>query len=188
MKFVSKIASDLEKPDGLVVVRPGEVVSFLHPLPIKRLWGVGPRTRETLESMGIRTIGQLRRFSLDRLSRTLGEGLAEHIHNLARGVDELVTPDCEPLAFYRRENVEKRLAELCPNGIDVFFDNVGGDILDIALDQLADTLRSKAGAAKTPGVLLFADNHITYQTLYNVIDQIKLAGIDRLSLECERHP
>jgi biopolymer transport protein ExbD len=62
------------------------------------------------------------------------------------------------------------------------------DKVPVALDQLADTLRRKAGTTKTPGVLLFADNQITYQTLYNVIDQIKLAGIDRLSLESERHP
>lgn len=54
--------------------------------------------------------------------------------------------------------------------------------------ELADRLRVKAGDAKAPGVLLFADNRITYQTLYGVIDQIKLAGIERLSLECERQP
>jgi biopolymer transport protein ExbD len=68
----------------------------------------------------------------------------------------------------------------------------GGDVyVDetlVALKDLAGTLRRKAGDADAPGVLLFADNQITYQMLYDVIDQIKLAGIDRLSLECERHP
>ncbi|MCB2148444.1 MAG: biopolymer transporter ExbD [Deltaproteobacteria bacterium] len=58
----------------------------------------------------------------------------------------------------------------------------------VALEQLADTLRTQTASAKEPGVLLFADNQITYQTLYHVIDQIKMAGIDRLSLECERQP
>ena len=62
------------------------------------------------------------------------------------------------------------------------------DDVPVALEKLADTLRASAAASTEPGVLLFADNQITYQTLYNVIDQIKLAGIDRLSLECERHP
>ena len=62
------------------------------------------------------------------------------------------------------------------------------DKVPVALEDLAGTLRAKASITKAPGVLLFADNQITYQTLYDVIDQIKLAGIDRLSLECERHP
>jgi biopolymer transport protein ExbD len=62
------------------------------------------------------------------------------------------------------------------------------DQIPVALKDLAAVLRRKAGDADAPGVLLFADNQITYQTLYDVIDQIKLAGIDRLSLECERHP
>ena len=62
------------------------------------------------------------------------------------------------------------------------------DDVPVALERLADTLRASAAASAEPGVLLFADNQITYQTLYTVIDQIQLAGIDRLSLECERHP
>ena len=62
------------------------------------------------------------------------------------------------------------------------------DKLPVALEHLADTLRIKTETAKEPGVLLFADNQITYQTLYRVIDQIKMAGIGRLSLECERQP
>ena len=62
------------------------------------------------------------------------------------------------------------------------------DDVPVLLEQLADTLRAKTASASEPGVLLFADNQITYQTLYHVIDQIKMAGIDRLSLECERQP
>jgi biopolymer transport protein ExbD len=58
----------------------------------------------------------------------------------------------------------------------------------VEMQDLADRLKIKAGHAKDPAVLLFADNRITYQTLYGVIDQIKIAGIDRLSLECERQP
>jgi hypothetical protein len=58
-KFVAKVASDLEKPDGLVVVAPGAEAAFLGPLPIARLWGVGKVTAAELESIGVRTIGQL---------------------------------------------------------------------------------------------------------------------------------
>ena len=70
--------------------------------------------------------------------------------------------------------------------------DVNGDVFvdeePVSLEILADILRVKSQGAKEPSVLLFADKNITYQTLYGVIDQIKLAGIDRLSLECERRP
>lgn len=75
--------------------------------------------------------------------------------------------------------------------LSVTVDRSGSVFIDdtpVQLHQLAETLKAKAKTAKTPGVLLFADNSITYQTLYAVIDQIKMAGIDRLSLECERQP
>jgi len=62
------------------------------------------------------------------------------------------------------------------------------DELPVSMEKLAEVLQARARLAEEPGVLLFADNQITYQTLYNVIDQIKTAGIDRLSLECERQP
>jgi biopolymer transport protein ExbD len=66
--------------------------------------------------------------------------------------------------------------------------NVFVDEHPVSMDELANVLREGARSAQEPGVLLFADNQITYQTLYNVIDQIKMAGIERLSLECERQP
>lgn len=75
--------------------------------------------------------------------------------------------------------------------LSVTVDRKGAVFLDeapVALERLAEVLRARTGESDDPGVLLFADNRITYQTLYNVIDQIKMAGIDRLSLECERQP
>jgi biopolymer transport protein ExbD len=75
--------------------------------------------------------------------------------------------------------------------LSVTVDRSGAVFVDkapVPLEALAATLRAKTATAREPGVLLFADNQITYQTLYNVIDRIKMAGIDRLSLECERQP
>ena len=75
--------------------------------------------------------------------------------------------------------------------LSVTVDQSGAVFVDeapVALDRLAEVLRIRTIDSKDPGVLLFADNRITYQTLYSVIDQIKMAGIDRLSLECERQP
>jgi DNA polymerase-4 len=85
-KLVAKIASDLRKPDGLVVVPPGTEAAFLAPLPIRRLWGVGPRTEEDLARLGVRTIGELAALDPRRLERRMGT----HGHDLlalARGDD-----------------------------------------------------------------------------------------------------
>ncbi len=85
-KFVAKLASDHDKPDGLTIVPPEDVVSFVQSLPLERLWGVGPRTREALQEAGIRTIAALARADERVLSRALGSSAARLIR-LARGED-----------------------------------------------------------------------------------------------------
>ena len=72
-KFVAKVASDLEKPDGLVVVEAGREADFLAPLPIERLWGVGKATAKALAALGIVTIGQLQRLPRQTLVARLGD-------------------------------------------------------------------------------------------------------------------
>ncbi len=107
VKLVAKIASDLAKPDGLLAVREGEVTSFLAPLPIGRLWGVGPVARARLETLGIRTIGDLVATPEARLREALGAwgvGLAR----LARGEDARdVEPDRDAKS-YGEENTFER--------------------------------------------------------------------------------
>jgi DNA polymerase IV len=91
-KLVAKIASDMSKPDGLTAVPPGTERAFLAPLPVEKLWGVGHVTRETLEGLGVRTIGDLGRVPAARLERRFGAaGLL--LHRLALGVDDR---DVEP--------------------------------------------------------------------------------------------
>lgn len=85
-KFVAKIASDLEKPDGFVVVRPEEVETFLANLSVAYLWGVGEKTAAALQRLGIRTIGQLARRPVDELYRRFGK-MGIHLHQLSRGID-----------------------------------------------------------------------------------------------------
>lgn len=87
VKFVAKIASDLSKPDGLLEIAKDQVVDFLKPLQIERLWGVGPKTAEVLHSRGIQTIGELAQIPLADLQNHFGES-GEHLFNLAHGVDE----------------------------------------------------------------------------------------------------
>jgi DNA polymerase-4 len=86
-KLLAKIASDMRKPDGLVVVTAGQEAAFLAPLPVRRLWGVGPKMEEELARLGIATIGDLARIPLAKLERRLGT----HGHDLvklARGEDD----------------------------------------------------------------------------------------------------
>jgi len=95
-KFLAKVASDLEKPDGLVVFPLEDVPRRLWPLPVERLWGVGPKTAARLHALGLRTIHDLVVAGEGRLTRTLGEGASRHLLSLARGEDpRAVVPDRE---------------------------------------------------------------------------------------------
>ena len=94
-KFLAKIASDLEKPDGLVIIDPGRVQEFLDPLPVSRIWGVGRVTRQVLEQFGLRTIADLRQLTPDELRRRFGSQ-GDQFLRLAHGQDNrAVVPDRE---------------------------------------------------------------------------------------------
>jgi DNA polymerase-4 len=86
-KLVAKIASDLRKPDGLVIVPSGEEMEFLAPLPIGRLWGVGEKTAAALAEYGVRTIGDLATLSPDILVRRFGKH-GGSLASRARGIDD----------------------------------------------------------------------------------------------------
>lgn len=87
IKLAAKIASDIDKPDGLRVVPPDQLLAFLHPLPVTRLWGVGDTTRELLAAMGLATIGDVARYPEATLVARLGETAGHHLAALARGED-----------------------------------------------------------------------------------------------------
>lgn len=92
-KMVAKIASDVAKPDGLLEVPPDAVRGFLDPLPVGRLWGVGPVTQAALEAAGMRMVGEVRRATPAALGAVVGRA-AEHLARLARGEDaRMVEPD-----------------------------------------------------------------------------------------------
>ncbi len=86
-KFVAKIASDIEKPDGLTVVLPGQVRAFLDPLPINRMWGAGKATQKALHRLNIRTFRDLRQFPVTILGQNFGKSGVK-MHELASGIDE----------------------------------------------------------------------------------------------------
>src|SRR6185436_16846240 len=86
-KFLAKVASGVAKPDGLLVVPPDGELEFLHPLPVERLWGVGPKTAARLHERGIRTVGQVAQLPQDALVAMLGRATGRHLHALAQNHD-----------------------------------------------------------------------------------------------------
>ncbi|MEU4337810.1 DNA polymerase IV [Micromonospora lupini] len=86
-KFLAKVASGVAKPDGLLVVAPDAEVAFLHPLPVERLWGVGPVTAAKLRERRIRTVGEVARLGEAALVSLLGAGAGRHLHALAHNRD-----------------------------------------------------------------------------------------------------
>jgi DNA polymerase IV len=97
-KLLAKLASEAAKPRagldgirpglGVKVVGPGRELEFLHPLPVQALWGVGPKTLEKLQRLGVRTVGDLAGLPERALVASLGQAAGRHLHRLARGVDE----------------------------------------------------------------------------------------------------
>lgn len=103
-KLVAKVASDLRKPRGFVVVPPGEEASFLAPLPLRRLPGLGPAAEKSLSGLGLTSLGELAAYPLDALRRRLGQHAAGSLRERARGIDmsEVVLPD-RPKSVSREE-------------------------------------------------------------------------------------
>ena len=109
-KFVAKLASDGCKPDGMLHVPRGEVASFLEPLAVGRLWGVGEKTGELLGRLAIRTVGDLGRTPVTILERLLGEAAATHLAQLANGVDDRpVVPYESPKSIGHEETFDRDL-------------------------------------------------------------------------------
>ncbi len=138
-KFVAKLASDLEKPDGLVVVESDAILDFLSPLPIGRLWGVGPATLPAMERMGIGTFGDLRGISEGELRNRFGEA-GEHFYRLVRGIDDrAVVPDREAKSISHEITFPIDIADRA---------YLRATLLDLT-DQVARRLRLSGQLAKT---------------------------------------
>jgi DNA polymerase IV len=109
VKFAAKVASDLRKPDGLVVVPEGGVRDFLAPLPASRLWGVGPKTEQVLSRMGLRRIGDVAAADATWLERELGS-TGPWLRDLALGIDPRpVEPDREAKSIGAEETFDEDL-------------------------------------------------------------------------------
>ncbi len=150
-KFLAKIASDLEKPDGLVVVPPDAVAAFLAPLPIAKLWGAGAVTQQHFERLGVRTFGDARGLSEETLAREFGEQ-GEHFYRLVRGIDDRrVEPDCEAKSISHEVTFARDIADL---------DYVRTVLLEL-LEQVAGRLRKHDRLAQTVTLKVRSPDFVT---------------------------
>jgi len=116
-KFLAKIASDMEKPDGLVLLRHEDIPRMLWPLPIRRLWGVGPRMEAQLRGLSLHTVGDLAAFPTAKLAQRLGATTAGHLQRLAHGEDQrAVETGGEPRSISEERTYERDLRD--PDQID----------------------------------------------------------------------
>lgn len=122
-KLLAKLASDMQKPDGLTIIAGDDIESRIHPMPARKLWGVGPKTETHLKEIGINTIGELAAQPLEKLTEYFGRSYGQYLHEAARGIDEspLVT-HWEPKSssreitfqrdFYNRRVIVKTIVDL----------------------------------------------------------------------------
>ncbi len=137
-KFAAKVASDHRKPDGLMVVHPQAIRAFLDPLPLRRLWGVGPVTEEKLRKLGLRTIGDVAAASADLLESSVGRQ-GPHLIRLAQGDDpRAVVPQREARSVGSEETLD----------VDVIGPAAIAPHLLHAADEVAARLRKNALVAR----------------------------------------
>jgi len=111
-KFLAKLASDLEKPDGLTIIEPDRIHEVLDPLGIRKLWGVGPAAAKQIEKLNIRTIGQLRTACPELVRTRLGD-VGEHLQRLAAGLDDReVTPDSKAKSIGQEQTFRTDIGDL----------------------------------------------------------------------------
>jgi DNA polymerase-4 len=151
-KLVAKIASDLRKPDGLVVVRPQEIRPLLDPLPIRRLFGLGAKTAPKVEALGIHTLGELRLASTARLRPIFGR-YAERVQQRAAGIDDRpVIPDRDEKQISAEETFDIDIADHA---------RLRTELLRLA-DKACSRLRARGLAASCVTVKIRRGDFVTY--------------------------
>jgi DNA polymerase IV len=137
-RMMAKIASELDKPNGLTVVPPGQELTVLHPLPVTRLGGVGPATAERLRRVGVRTVGDLAGRSLDDLVALFGKAHGSGLFHLARAEDDRpVVPHRDAKSVSAEETFERDLTDVAQ--------------LTREIESLADRVVRRLHASSTSG-------------------------------------
>ncbi len=137
-KLLAKIASDMQKPSGLTVLAEDDIGGKLWPMPIRKLYGIGPKTEEHLKAMQIETIGQLAALPVEVLVRHFGFSYGHYLHEAARGIDEspLIT-HWEPKSFSRETTFQRDVGD---------WQTIARTIAELTRDVVSDLTRRGYGS------------------------------------------
>jgi DNA polymerase-4 len=139
-KFIAKLASGRCKPNGLLEIAPERVMTFLHPLPVSEMWGVGPKTNEELSRLGLHTVEDIANTSLETLKRALGENLAISLYELAWARDYRdVIPDLSEKSISAAETFSQDLED---------FEDIAQQLLSLS-DRASLRVRKRELRCKT---------------------------------------
>jgi DNA polymerase-4 len=139
-KFLAKVASAAAKPDGLLVVNPDDEIAWLHSLPVRVIWGIGPVTERKLHERGVKSVGELAATPVDALSRWLGPGAGHHLHALAWNRDP------RPVQTSRRAKSIGAQSALGRGLTDI--EELSGVLLHLA-DRVGTRMRKKNKVGRT---------------------------------------
>lgn len=141
-KSVAKIASDIQKPDGLTIVKPDQASSFLAPLPVSKISGIGPKSQKLLADLGIKTIGELASYPVDELVRHFGKN-GVWMWNIANGIDR-----SEVVEQYERKSISaERTFEEDVSDFGIVYKTLG-----LLSDDVTNVLRNEGFLFKTAGI------------------------------------
>jgi DNA polymerase-4 len=179
-KLLAKIASDLDKPNGLTIIGDGDVERRIWPLPARRINGIGPKSAARLETFGIRTIGELARADAAFLVETFGRSHGQWMHDAAHGRDSrAVVTHSEPQSISRETTFERDLsATRDREQLSAIFTEL--------CEGVGDDLQRKGYAGRTIGVKLRFDNFATVTRVHTIdeptqsVDAIRRAAGDCL--------
>ncbi len=148
-KLVAKIAAGMRKPDGLTVVRPAEVDGFLEPLPVGKLYGLGPKSEEALENRGVSTVKQLKALRLEKLTALFGDAKGRWFYNASRGMDESAV----------HEEPQKQLSRLCTLKADGKSANEVWKELEPLVEDVAQRVARFGLKFRNIGIIVVTDRH-----------------------------
>ena len=148
-KLLAKIASDLHKPDGLTVIEPGSAAASIAGMDAGKIPGIGPKTCERLQELGVSTIDDLARFDLFLLIEEFGKKTATHMHNASRGIDD------EPVVESGERQQIMRIATLKSNAAGSA--EIYPDLYELC-QSVFQTAMGRKLSFKTIGILLIRDN------------------------------
>lgn len=166
-KLIAKMASDVKKPYGLTVVTPEAVQGFLNPMPVGRLFLVGPKTEEKLNEMGVKTIGELSEVRIERLVSDFGERFGEYLYRASRGIDNAPVLEKEITQISRISTLKKSTRKI--EEILLVLDSLVDDVHKKSLDEKKDF--------KSIGIIAIMDDlsiHTRTKTLEVVTDSLEI--------------